>query len=184
MFPQSTLNITKGSAATRRHKKQDPYVAEEQRGRGRLRVGNLNDTASSAEPCNVQISNIAAKHEVLHVKAHAAAEEEVQTCGDPIVPKYQLEGFAKEELREGMGKEVAMMNDSDAAECLPISELAEDDASSALTSTRVPFWKGSAARARLLQGFQQPVNGLDSFRTDAFCLTMLKLLTRWSLSFG
>ena len=61
---------------------------------------------------------------------------------------------AKEELREGIGKEVAMMSDSDAVGCLPVSELAEEDASSALGSTRVLFWKGSEARARLCTGIQ------------------------------
>ena len=86
-----------------------------------------------------------------------------------------------------MGKNVAMMSDPDAAECLPASELAEEEASSALGSTRVLRWKEAKPEHDCVRGFNQPANGLGSFRTDTHCLTcltMLKLLTRLSVSFG
>ena len=63
-----------------------------------------------------------------------------------------------------MIKEVALAADSGIADCAPISELAEGEASSAFDFKWVLRWKGNGIRARLCaRGLKQPDKDLDPF---------------------
>ena len=62
------------------------------------------------------------------------------------------------------------MNDFDVAEWVPIPELTDEEASSALGFTWVFRRKGSEVRARLcVRGLTQPAKDLDSFRIGTSC---------------
>ena len=111
-------------------------------------------------------------------------QDEVRASeSDPVIYENTSE-FTDEELKGGMKNEMRSLEDFEVKEDVPVSSLAPDVVSLAMTLLWVHVWKGFVKSRLCVRGYKQKVSDLDDTYASTPVISILRILLIIALARG